>query len=99
MNTLPQRVREKIQNKNVMKDAPKIEAYQVYEKFLKRKNNVTSVSGDIPLKLKNEFGPELASPAADIFNSLMRLESTQPNGKLSMSLQSQNLPPQTHLMT
>ena len=70
VNTLPKRVRDKMQFKNVMKDAPKIEVYQVYEKFLKRKNKITSVPGDIPSKLKREFSPELASPVADIFNSI-----------------------------
>ena len=76
VNSLPPRVRDKIQAEDVMKNAPKIEAFEVYEKFQKRKNKVTSVPGDIPSKVKNEFGPELASPVADIFNSI--------NGRLNM---------------
>ena len=70
VNTLPERVRGKILNENAMKEAPKIEPFQVYEKFLKRKNKITSVPGDMPSKIKKEFGPELASPVADIYTAI-----------------------------
>ena len=70
VHTLPERVRAKILAPDVMKKAPKIEQFEVYEKFLKRKNKNNCVPGDIPSKLKKEFGPELAFPATEIFNSI-----------------------------
>ena len=70
IDTLPDRVKKKILAENVMADAPKIEPYEVYEKFSNRKKKSTCVPGDIPPKLKKEFGPELASPTAEIFNSI-----------------------------
>ena len=53
-----------------MKNAPVIQPEEVYEKFKKRKFKRSSVPNDVPPILKREFGPELASPAADIFNSI-----------------------------
>ena len=53
-----------------MKSAPKIEPYQVYDKFLKRKNKITCVPGDMPSKIKKEFAPWLAAPVADIYNAI-----------------------------
>jgi hypothetical protein len=70
VNTLPERVKAKILKQDVMKDAPKIEPFEVYEKFLKRNNKVNCVPGDMPAKLKKEFGPELASPVSEIYNSI-----------------------------
>ena len=70
VNTLPERVRDKITSVNAMKNAPKIEPYQVYDKFIKRKNRITCVPGDMPSKMKKEFAPELAAPVADIYNAI-----------------------------
>ena len=70
--TLPPRVRQKLLDPNVMEKAPVIQPWEVYEKFRKRKFKHSSVPNDIPPRLKREFGPEIASPAADIFNSINR---------------------------
>lgn len=43
VQTLPERVKKKIFEKDAMKNAPKIEEHEVYEKFENRKNKVTCV--------------------------------------------------------
>ena len=70
VRTLPDRVKKKIFEKDAMKNAPKIEEHEVYEKFKNRKNKVTCVPGDMPSKLKKEFSPELVPTVTEIFNSI-----------------------------
>ena len=70
--SLPDRVKEKIFHPDVSSHCPVIEEFEVYEKFKKRGFKPSSVPGDIPAKLKSEFSPELAGPAANIFNSITR---------------------------
>ena len=67
---LPERVKNKIFQPDVSKEAPTIEEYEVYEKVRKKKLKNSTVPGDIPKKLKKEFLPELAKPASFIFNSI-----------------------------
>ena len=69
---LPQRVKDKIFHPDVAKDCPQIEEYQVHQKFQKRGYKSSSVPGDIPSKLKREFAPEIAQPAALIYNEITR---------------------------
>ena len=72
INILPDRVKEMIFHTDVSTDAPVIEEYEVYQKFRKRGFKSCSVPGDIPAKLKKEFAPEFAGPAATIFNSITK---------------------------
>ena len=69
---LPERLKEKIFDPQIIKDIPTIEEYEVYEKFKKRKLKNSKVPGDIPKKLKKEFLAELAKPASSIFNCITR---------------------------
>ena len=75
IGSLPDRVRNKITEPDVMKKAPVIQPEEVFEKFRQRKFKKSSVPNDVPPKLKREFGPEIASPAAEIFNSINRTGS------------------------
>ena len=72
IDRLPPRVKEKLFDKNILDKAKSIEAFEVFEKFKSRKMKQSSVPGDIPPKLKKEFYVELASPVAEIFNSITR---------------------------
>ena len=67
---LPSRVKDKIFHPDVNISAPKVQDFQVYEMLKKRKIKSNSVPGDIPSILKKEFLPEIAGPAALIFNSI-----------------------------
>ena len=71
-NCLPQRVKEKIFHPQVANQAPTLQDYEVYENMKKKKQKSSSVPGDVPVKLKKEFLPELARPAACIFNSITK---------------------------
>ena len=70
INRFPQRVKEKLLDKDILNNAKIIEDFEVYEKFKSRKLKRSSVPGDIPPVLKKEFYVELAAPAANIFNSI-----------------------------
>ena len=72
MGKLPNRVKNKILHPEVSKTAPKIEEFEVYNKFKKRGFKSCSVPDDIPSILKKELSPELAWPVADIFNSITK---------------------------
>ena len=43
---------------------------EVFEQFEKRKPRKAVTPGDIPPRIKKEFGPWIAKPAADIFNAV-----------------------------
>ena len=51
-------------------DIPEIPDHEVFEKIRKSKKPKSSVPGDIPRKLVQEFGPELATPAGIIFRNI-----------------------------
>ena len=70
IHSLPPRVKSKILDVNVMKDAPIIGPEDVYSQFCKRKLKQSCVPGDIPPRIKKEFAVELASPVAHIFNAI-----------------------------
>ena len=72
MGKLSNRVKNKILHPEVSKTAPKIEEFEVYNKFKKRGFKSCSVPDDIPSILKKELSPELAWPVADIFNSITK---------------------------
>ena len=70
MNSLPIRVREKLDAPVNSCDIPKIEVFEVWEMMKKGKKTKSSVPGELPARLRHEFGPELAEPAAIIFNQI-----------------------------
>ena len=70
INRLSESVRNKLQAPVNIREIPKIEAYQVWETMKKRRKTKSSVPGELPARLRHEFGPELAEPAAIIFNQI-----------------------------
>ena len=63
-------VRRKIQAPVNSSDIPNIEAFHVWEMMKRGKKTKSSVPGELPAKLRHEFGPELAEPAAIVFNQI-----------------------------
>ena len=72
VQTLPNRVKDKLSEADAALNCPILEDYQVYDQFRKRGFKSSSVPGDIPARLKKEFAPEIASTAASIFNEITR---------------------------
>ena len=68
---LEERVKIKLQAPVLTCSVPKIETYQVWEMMRKGKKTKSSVPGELPAKLRHEFGPELAEPATIIFNQIV----------------------------
>ena len=73
INSLPQRVKEKLASKDVPsgEDAPKkVYPHEVLEIMKKRKPKASKIPNNLPPKIKKEFAPELSIPLADIFNKI-----------------------------
>ena len=51
---------------------PHLEEYQVYAKIYKAKKPNSTVPGDLPKKIVQEFSCELSTPVTVIFNSILR---------------------------
>ena len=68
---LPPDVQAKIDQPARESEMPVIPDYDVYEKIKKSKKPKSSVPGDLPRKIVQEFGPELALPAGMIFRNIM----------------------------
>ena len=49
---------------------PIIEAWEVWEIMKRGKKTKSCVPGELPARLRHEFGPELADPASVIFNKI-----------------------------
>ena len=75
VETLPERVTEKILNPESENKPPLIYEHEVYERIKKANKPKTGVPGDLPKKLVDEFGPELSGPICNIFKSIV--ESTK----------------------
>ena len=56
---MPERVKEKINDPDIVKNVPIMQEYEVYQKLSNKKIKNSSVPGDIPSKLKKEFLPEI----------------------------------------
>ena len=67
---MPQRVKDKLFDKNILKGIKIVDDFEVFKKFESRKLKTSSVPGDIPPVIKKEFYVELAAPVANIFNSI-----------------------------
>ena len=68
--SLPKRVKEKINDPDIVKNVPIMQEYEVYQKLSNKKIKNSSVPGDIPSKLKKEFLPEITKPMTHIFNTI-----------------------------
>ena len=65
-------MKRKLNEPIITKEIPQILDYQVYEQIKCSKKPRSSVPGDIPRRLVQEFGPELATPAGKIFRSIVQ---------------------------
>jgi hypothetical protein len=70
VESLPECVRIKLQAPVNTCDIPHIEAYEVWEMIKTGQKTKSSVPGELPARLRHEFGPELAGPASIIFNQI-----------------------------
>ena len=53
-------------------NVPVLEDYQIYKKLRKAKKPNSSVKGDLPKRIVQEFSCELAAPITIIFNSILK---------------------------
>ena len=67
---LPERVRQKLSAEVNTCDIPIIQEYQVWNMMKSGKKTNSTVPGELPAKLRHEFGPELAAPATILFNNI-----------------------------
>jgi hypothetical protein len=71
IQTLPEYVKIKLEARTNMGEIPQLEAFQVWNMMKSGRKTQSSVPGELPAKLRHEFGPELAEPAALIFNKIV----------------------------
>jgi hypothetical protein len=71
IQSLPENVRIKLKAPINPAEIPQIEVFQVWEMMKSGRKTMSSVPGELPAKLRHEFGPELAEPAALIFNKIV----------------------------
>ena len=71
VNNPPVRVRAKLDSPVNSCDIPRIETFQVWEIMKKGRKTKSTVPGELPARLRHEFGPELAEPAAILFNQIL----------------------------
>ena len=72
VHNLPKSARDILEAPVNTCDIPVIEPYQVWEMMKAGRKTKSSVPGELPARLRHEFGPELAQPAAIIFNNIAR---------------------------
>ena len=71
-NLLPESVKVKLDSPVQESDIPIISDFDVYNKIRKSKKPRSSVPGDLPRRIVQEFGPELATPAAKIYRNIAK---------------------------
>ena len=70
LQSLPDDVISKIHQPVELQDLPVISDHTVYEKIKRSKKPRSSVPGDLPRRVVQEFAPELAAPASKIFRNI-----------------------------
>ena len=70
LQSLPEDVQAKIHQPVILQELPEIPDYLVYQKIKRSKKPQSSVPGDLPRRLVQEFGLELAAPAGKIFRAI-----------------------------
>ena len=71
-NLLPEQVKVKIDAPIEPEVLPDILDFKVYEQIKRSKKPRSTVPGDLPRRIIQEFGPELATPAGKIFRNIAR---------------------------
>ena len=71
-NLLPDNVKSKLDRPIDPDDIPEIQDYAVYEIIRQSRKPRSSVPGDLPRRIVQEFGPELATPAGIIFRNIAK---------------------------
>ena len=69
---LPPLVKQIIDTPVNPQDLPSVEDYVISERITKTKKPKSSVPGDIPRRLVQEFGPELALPIGKIYRNIVK---------------------------
>ena len=69
---LPDTVKEKVSQIFSAQDLPEITEHNMYKAIRKSKKPKSQVPGDLPRRLIQEFGPELAAPAAKILRNIVQ---------------------------
>ena len=69
---LPDSVKEKVYEAISAPELPEILDYQMYSAIRKAKKPRSQVPGDLPRRIIQEFGPELAAPAAKILRNIVQ---------------------------
>ena len=69
---MPNSVQTKLADLSTTDELPIIDDYIVYEKIRSAKKPRSHVPGDLPCRLVQEFGPELAKPAEIIFRKILK---------------------------
>ena len=69
---LPTDVQAKVDLPISESEMPQLPDHDVYTKIRKSKKPRSSVPGDLPRKIVQEFGPELATPAGKIFRNIVK---------------------------
>ena len=72
LSLMPEHVKSKITEPPNLKDLPDISEHVVYGKIKRSKKTRSSVPGDLPRRIAQEFAPELAAPARKIFYNILR---------------------------
>jgi hypothetical protein len=72
MDTLPERVLQKLHNPETESKIPEIQEHEVLTRITSANKPKSGVPGDMPRKLVAEFGPELSTPTCRIFNNIVK---------------------------
>ena len=72
LETLPDRVKQKLTNPETESRIPTIYEHEVFAKIQSTNKPKAGVPGDIPRKLVTEFGAELSTPTCKIFNNIAK---------------------------
>ena len=70
LNNLPPSIKKSLEDAKSAIDIPKLEAFEVYQKFKKAKKPNSIIEGDIPKKFIELLAPELAEPVTIIYNKI-----------------------------
>ena len=68
---LPEHVKAELDRPVTPDELPKIQDHVVYENIKRSKKPRSCVPGDVPRRIVQEFGPELATPASKIFRNII----------------------------
>ena len=71
-NLLLEQLKAKLEAQIIPEMLPDILDYKVYEQIKRSKKPTSSVPGDLPRRIVQEFGPELAQPAGEIYRNIVR---------------------------